>query len=75
VVVARRLERDLARVIQRTERRHQLIEVRFGIGQIRRRLPPGSSSNTWCVSFETSIATRTVGDMVEECEVMAGNLL
>jgi IS30 family transposase len=40
-----------------------------------RRRPLGSSSSTWCVNFAISIATRATGDVVEDSEVIAGNLL
>jgi Integrase core domain len=50
-------------------------KTRDGSTRIMRRLPVGSSSNTWWVSFAISIATRTAGDVVEGFEVMAGNLL
>ena len=75
-VVAGRIERDATRVRQRVQQRDEAFNVHPGIRYAqRRRLPEGSSSNTWWVSFAMSMATHTTADVVEEFEVMAGCLL
>jgi transposase InsO family protein len=74
VVVASRLERDLARLRQRSSvDTKRSISVRVLATHITRRFPLGSSRSTWWVSFATSMATRTAGNVVEGIEVMAGS--
>ena len=77
MVVAGRLEGDLARQVEARGASPRSGRSRSWYSRRAARVVgrSGSSSSTWWVSFATSIATRTAGDVVEDFEVMARSLL